>query len=57
MRWRVGEIERRGGGEDERKRGGEDERRRGGGEERSVSVEWLCFLGLAVGDSSTVGSK
>ena len=34
-----------------------EEKRRGGGEERSVSVEWLCFLGLAVGDSSTVGSK
>ena len=41
-------------------KGGEEER--WGGEERSVSVECrvvvlLTFLGLAVGDSSTVGSK
>ena len=48
-----GEEGRRGGGEKERTRGGKEEKR-GGEEERSVSVEWLCFLGSAVGDSSTV---
>ena len=41
-----------------RKRGREVEKRRGGEEKRrGVSpwtVEWLCFLGPAVGDSSTV---
>ena len=50
-------MESRREGEVGRTRGREVEKMRGGGEERSVSVEWLCFLGLAVRDSSTVGSK
>ena len=52
---------RRGGGEEERTRSGKEERRRGGEEKRRGvcpwAVEWLCFLGPAVGDSSTVRSK
>ena len=52
---------RRGREEVVRKRGREVEKRRGGEEKRrGVSpwtVEWLCFLGPAVGDSSTVRSK
>ena len=37
-----------------RKRGREVEKRRG---VCPWTVEWLCFLGPAVGDSSTVRSK
>ena len=44
-----------------RKRGREVEKRRGGEEtRRGVSpwtVEWLCVIGPAVGDPSTVRSK
>ena len=44
-----------------RKRGREVEKRRGGEEKRRGvcpwTVEWLCFLGPAMGDSSTVRSK
>ena len=50
----VGEEGRRGGGEEERTRSGKEERRRG---VCPWTVEWLCFLGPAVGDSSTVRSK
>ena len=61
MRSRGGGEGRRGGEEVVRKRGREVEKRRGGEEKRrGVSpwtVEWLCFLGPAVGDSSTVRSK
>ena len=47
-----------GGGEEEGRAGvGREVEKRRGEEERSVSVEWFCFLGSAVGDSSTVGSK
>ena len=44
-----------------RKRGRVVEKRRRGEEKRRGvcpwTVEWLCFLGPAVGDSSTVRSK
>ena len=62
-RMRGREVEKmRGGGEERtRKRGREVEKRRGGEEKRrgvcQWTVEWLCFLGPAVGDSSTVRSK
>ena len=68
---REGEVGRMRGREVEKMRGGEEEGRRGLGREdekwkrgeekrRGVcqwTVEWLCFLGPAVGDSSTVRSK
>ena len=47
-RWRREEERKRGGVE-----GGGEGRRRG----RSVSAEWLCFLGPAVRDSSVIGLK